>query len=91
MFKKKNFTTDPEDQDKLRIFKNIRKYVIHRVATHIVVFPCVDAITWILKHVEFGNRYICNVRLKQRSLNPFLFLLPQVQSFSNGFPIEISH
>jgi hypothetical protein len=58
MFKKQNFITDAEDQDELRIFKNIRKYRIHRVATLIVVFPYVDVISWILKHMDLGNRYI---------------------------------
>jgi hypothetical protein len=58
MFKRKNFSIDAEDRDELKIFKNIRKYGIHRVEACTIVFPCVDAITWILNHVEFGNRYI---------------------------------
>jgi hypothetical protein len=62
MFKKQNFIIDAEDQDELRIFKNIRKYGIHRVAAHIAVFPCVDVIAWILKHIDLGNRYICNAQ-----------------------------
>jgi hypothetical protein len=26
------------------------------------VFPCTDAIAWILKHVDLGNIYVCNSR-----------------------------
>jgi len=45
MFKNKKFSTDVEDQDELKIFKNIRRYGIFRVASYVVVFPCIDAIT----------------------------------------------
>jgi hypothetical protein len=62
MFKKKNFSTDVEDQDELKIFKNIRRSGIFRVAAHVVVFPCTDAITWILKNIDLGNIYVCNSR-----------------------------
>jgi hypothetical protein len=39
MFKKQNFVVDVKDQDELRIFKNIKKYGIHRVATVLWYFP----------------------------------------------------
>jgi hypothetical protein len=45
MFKKKKFATDIEDQDELKIFKNIIKFGIYRVETRSVVFPCTDAIS----------------------------------------------
>jgi hypothetical protein len=45
MFKKKNFSIDVEDQDELKIFKNIKKYGIFRVASYAVVFPCANSIT----------------------------------------------
>jgi hypothetical protein len=32
------------------------------VAAHAAVFPCVDEITWILKHVDLDNIYILNTR-----------------------------
>jgi hypothetical protein len=32
------------------------------VATHPTIFPCVDAISWILKNVEVDSRYIFNAR-----------------------------
>jgi hypothetical protein len=51
-----------EDQDELKIFKNIRRYGIFRVVAHIFVFPCTDAITWILKNIDLGNIYVCNFR-----------------------------
>jgi hypothetical protein len=43
-----------------KVFKNIRKSGIFRVASHLVVFPCADAITWILKNIDVNGRYICN-------------------------------
>jgi hypothetical protein len=62
MFKKQNLSIDVEDQDELRIFKNIRRSGIFRVAARVVVFPCVDAITWILKNIDLRNIYVCNSR-----------------------------
>jgi hypothetical protein len=53
---------EAEDQDELQIFKNIQRSGLHRVASHVAVFPCVDAIVWILKHVDLENRYILNAR-----------------------------
>jgi len=58
MLKKNNFAIDAEDQDELTIFKNNKRFKIHRVAACIVVFPYVDSITWILKNVYLGNIYI---------------------------------
>jgi hypothetical protein len=55
MFKNSNFSTDVEDQDELKIFKNIRKYGIFRVASHPTVFPYADAITWILKNIDVNE------------------------------------
>jgi hypothetical protein len=62
MFKKKNFLVDVEDQDELKVFRNIKKSRIHRVVACVIVFSCADAISWILKHVDLENMYICNAR-----------------------------
>jgi len=62
MFKKQNFLVDAEDEDKLKVFKNIRKSGIHRVATHATVFSCFNAISLTLKHVYLKNMYICNAK-----------------------------
>jgi hypothetical protein len=62
MFKKSNFSAEAEDPDELQAFKNIRKSGIFRVATHPTVFPCTDAISWILKNTDISSRYICNTR-----------------------------
>jgi hypothetical protein len=62
MFKKSSFPTEVKDQDELKIFKNIQRSGIFRVTTHVVVFPCVDAISWIIKHDDLGNRCILNAR-----------------------------
>jgi hypothetical protein len=55
MFKKKNFPMDVEDQDELKIFKNIQRSGLHRVVACATMFPCADAISWILKHVDLDN------------------------------------
>jgi hypothetical protein len=62
MFKKYKFSTYCEDQDELKIFKNIRRYEIFRVAACAAVFPCTDSITWRLKHIYLRNIYVCNFR-----------------------------
>jgi hypothetical protein len=62
MFKKSSFSTDAKDQDELKIFKNIKRSGIFRVASHVVVFPYVDAIIWIIKHINLRNKYIFNAR-----------------------------
>jgi hypothetical protein len=46
----------------MKIFKNIRRYGIFRVPSHVVVFPCTDTIAWILKHIDLGRIYVCNSR-----------------------------
>jgi hypothetical protein len=60
MFTKSNFSIEIEDQDELKIFINIRRSRIFKVTAHIVVFTCVDAISWIIKHVDMGNRCVHN-------------------------------
>jgi hypothetical protein len=62
MFKKSNFSTEAEDPSELQAFRNIRKSGIFRVAAHPTVFPCADAISWILKNADVDNRYIFNTR-----------------------------
>jgi hypothetical protein len=54
MFKKKSFTTNAKDQDKIGIFKNIKQSKIHRVESCIVVFSWIDSITWILSMWIWG-------------------------------------
>jgi hypothetical protein len=62
MFKKSNFSTEVEEPYELKVFKNIRKSGIFRVAAHPMVFPCVDSITWILKNIDVKDRFVCNAR-----------------------------
>jgi hypothetical protein len=33
---------------------------IFKFVARAVVFPCIDAISWILKHIDLENRHICN-------------------------------
>jgi hypothetical protein len=42
VFKKHNFVGDAKDQYELKIFNNIRKFGIHRVADHAFVFPTLN-------------------------------------------------
>jgi hypothetical protein len=79
--KRNFFLVDAEVQDMLKVFKNIMKSGIHRVATHTVVFPCAYAITCILKHVDFGNMYICNA--KGESITSF-----QLADLENFYHLE---
>jgi hypothetical protein len=65
MFKKSNFSTKSEDPGELQEFKNIRKSGIFRVATHPTIFPCADAISWILKNADVDSRYIFNARKRR--------------------------
>jgi hypothetical protein len=44
------------------VFRKIRKSRIFRVSAHPTVFPCVDAISWILKNVDMDSRYVFNAR-----------------------------
>jgi len=62
MFKKSNFSTEAEDPRELHAFRNIRKSGIFRVAVHSTVFPCAEAISWILKNTDVDNMYIFNTR-----------------------------
>jgi hypothetical protein len=62
MFKKKKLSIDVRDQDVLKIFKNISRSRIFRLAMHDDVLPYTDAITWILKHIYLGNIYVYNSR-----------------------------
>jgi hypothetical protein len=62
MLKKQNCTINAENQDELKFLKNIRKSRIDIVVAHSTMFPCVDAIAWILKHGDLGNRYMYNAR-----------------------------
>jgi hypothetical protein len=62
MFKKSSFPTEAKDQDEMKIFKKYWRSGIFRVTSHVVVFPCVDAISWIIKHVDLGSRCIHNAK-----------------------------
>ena len=64
MFKKKNFPVDVEDQDELKIFKNIWRSRLHRVVARASISPYVDVISWILKNVDLDNRYTLNAKGK---------------------------
>jgi hypothetical protein len=57
-------------QDELKVFKNIWRSRLHRVVAHATVFPCVDAISWILNHVDLDNWYILNAKGGTHSIIP---------------------
>jgi len=56
------FLVEDEDQEEPKIFKNIQRLGLHRVAYHAITFPWVDEIVWILKDVDLENVYILNSR-----------------------------
>jgi hypothetical protein len=60
MFKNQSFPQEIEDE--LKIFKNIQKSKLHKVATHGTIFPYVDTISWIVKHVYLDNKHILNAK-----------------------------
>jgi hypothetical protein len=97
MFKKKNYAIDAEDQDELRVFKNIRKSRIFKVAARAVVFPCVDAISWILKHIDLGNRHVCNARgepityFHPADLAKYYHLEKGMKKLDNNLLVEFKH
>jgi len=45
MFKKKNFSSNAEDWDEIKFFKNIKKSRIFMVVAYAVVLPCAKSIT----------------------------------------------
>jgi hypothetical protein len=61
MFKKSNFPTESEDQDEVKILKNIHRSGIFKVTVWNVIFPYVNAINLIIKHSDLGNKCVCNV------------------------------
>jgi hypothetical protein len=62
MFKNHKFSTDVEDQDELKILKNIRIYRVFKVEAHADVIPCTNTNTWILKNIYLRDIYICKYR-----------------------------
>jgi hypothetical protein len=58
MAKGQHFSSKVEEPNELQVFKNTTKSVIFRVATHSIVFPCVDAITRILNIIDVNDRYV---------------------------------
>jgi hypothetical protein len=53
---------DTKDQNEIKIIKNIQRSGLHRVAAREFMFPCVDVISWVLKHVDLDNLYIPNAK-----------------------------
>jgi hypothetical protein len=64
MFNNQIFPQLPEQDPDLDIYKAIKKSKLHKVATHAVVFPCAEAISWIVKHANLDKRLIINAKGK---------------------------
>jgi hypothetical protein len=62
MFKNQSFPQGEEYDSHLKIFKNIMKSKFYKVAAHAKIFPCVEAISWIVQHVDLDTRYILNAK-----------------------------
>jgi len=61
-FKKSIFPIEAEDQDEMKILKNIWRSGIFIVTSHVIVFPWSDSISWIIKHVDIRNRCVHNAQ-----------------------------
>jgi hypothetical protein len=62
MFEKSNLSKKAKEPDELQVFRNNKKLGILRVAAHPTIFPCADAISWILKNTDISSRYVFNER-----------------------------
>jgi len=62
MFNNQIFSKGKEDEYELKVFNNIRKSKLYNLVTHAMVFSCVEAISWIVQHVDLETRYILNSR-----------------------------
>jgi hypothetical protein len=61
-FKKSIFPIEVENQDKMKILKNIWRSGILIVIAYIIVFPWSDSISWIIEHVDIRNRCVHNAQ-----------------------------
>jgi hypothetical protein len=62
MFRNQTFLQGVEEDFDLKIFRNIRKLKLYKVAVHTTIFPCVESISWIVRHVKLYTKYILNSR-----------------------------
>jgi hypothetical protein len=67
-FKKSIFPIEAEDQDEMKILKNIWRSRIFIVTSRDIVFPWSDSISWIIKHVDIRNRCVHNAQGEHISL-----------------------
>jgi hypothetical protein len=61
-FNNQTFPQYGEDDPDLKMFRNIKRSKLYKVAAHTTVFPCAEAISWIVKHVDLETRFILNAK-----------------------------
>jgi hypothetical protein len=49
-----------EDDPNLKMFRNIKRSKIYKVAAHAIVFPCAEFVLWIMKYIDLETIYILN-------------------------------
>jgi hypothetical protein len=52
-----------KDNLNLQMFINIRKSKLYKMETHTAVFPCVKAISLIVRHANMETRYILHSKI----------------------------
>jgi hypothetical protein len=48
MFQNESYPQLPKGDEDLGIYQTIKHSKIHKIATHTIVFPCVEAGSWII-------------------------------------------
>jgi hypothetical protein len=62
MFNNQTCPQIPKKDHDLKVFMEIKKYNIYKVETHVVVFPYVESILWIIKHIDLEIIHIINTK-----------------------------
>jgi hypothetical protein len=62
MFNNQTFPQLPKQDHDLKAFRAIKRSKLYKVVTHAIVFPCVEAISWIVKHVDLERKHIINAK-----------------------------
>jgi hypothetical protein len=50
MFTDETYPDFPEGDQDLGIYKTIICSILHMIVAHVAIFPCVEDISWIIKH-----------------------------------------
>jgi hypothetical protein len=62
MFTNQTFPQLPKKDLDLIVYQAIKQSKLHRIAAHSAIFPCAEAISWIVRHAHINNRQIINAQ-----------------------------